>query len=128
MQLPDPLAPAGTGANLLNTFLRGNRDTVLRSSDASIQQRLVVMNDGFITNRTKVAASPELTAVSKMTDNNAIIDELFLTFVSRLPTDDERAKALSYLTTGTSTATLKNNAIEDLAWALISKIDFLYSY
>jgi Protein of unknown function (DUF1549)/Protein of unknown function (DUF1553) len=128
MQLPDPLAPAGSGANLLNIFLRGNRDTILRSSDASIQQRLVVMNDGFVTNRTKVAASPELMTVSKMTDNNAIIDELFLTFVSRLPTDDERAKALAYLTTGTTTAALRNNAIEDLAWALINKIDFLYSY
>jgi Protein of unknown function (DUF1553)/Protein of unknown function (DUF1549) len=127
MQLPDPLANSGSGANLLNTFLRGNRDTVPRSSSASILQRLVIMNDGFVTSRTKIAASPELSAVSKMTDNNAIIDELFLTFVSRPATDDERAKSLAYLTAAT-TAAARNSAIEDLAWALINKIDFLYSY
>ncbi len=127
MQLPDPLAPSGSGANLLNSFLRGNRDSVQRSSDASILQRLTVMNDSFVTSRTKVAASPELMAVSKMTDNNAIIEELFLTFVSREPTTAEKSTALAYLTAA-NTAALKNSAIEDLAWALINKLDFLYSY
>ena len=135
MQLPDPLANSGSGANLLNSFLRGNRDTVPRSSDASILQRLTTMNDTFVTSRTKVAASPELLAVSKMTDNNAIIEELFLTFISREPTASEKASAMTYLaaaTTPTMTAaaatTAKNSAIEDLAWALINKIEFLYSY
>jgi hypothetical protein len=85
------------------------------------------MNDTFVTGRTKVAASPELLAVSKMTDNNAIIEELFLTFISREPTDAEKATALSYLTAAT-TAAAKNSAIEDLAWALVNKIEFLYSY
>ncbi len=127
MQLPDPLANAGSGANLLNNFLRGNRDTVPRSSDASILQRLTTMNDTFVTSRTKVAASPELLAVSKLTDNNAVIEELFLTFISREPTTAESAAALSYLNAAT-TATARNSAIEDLAWALINKIEFLYSY
>jgi hypothetical protein len=127
MQLPDPLAPAGSGANLLNNFLRGNRDTVQRSSDASILQRLTTMNDTFVTSRTKVAASPELLMVSKMTDNNAIVEELFLTFISREPTAAEQSTALAYLSAAT-TATAKNSAIEDLAWALVNKIEFLYSY
>jgi hypothetical protein len=127
MQLPDPLASAGGGANLLNTFLRGNRDTIQRSPNASILQRLTIMNDSFVTSRTKVTVSPELLAVSKMTDNNAVIDELYLTFLSRPATDDETAKSLAYLATAT-TATARNSAIEDLAWALINKLDFLYSY
>jgi hypothetical protein len=127
MQLPDPLANAGSGTNLLNSFLRGNRDTVQRSSDASILQRLTTMNDSFVTSRTKVAASPELLAVSKMTDNNAIIEELFLTFISREPSTSEKASAIAYLTAATTTAA-KNSAIEDLAWALVNKIEFLYSY
>jgi len=127
MQLPDPLAPAGAGANLLNNFLRGNRDTIPRSSDASILQRLTTMNDTFVTGRTKVAASPELLAVSKMTDNNAVIEELFLTFISREPSAIEQATALAYLKAA-NTTTLRNSAIEDLAWALVNKIEFLYSY
>jgi len=127
MQLPDPLANSGSGANLLNSFLRGNRDTIQRSSDASILQRLTTMNDTFVTSRTKVAASPELLAVSKITDNNAAIEELFLTFISREPTVTESAAALAYLKTATTT-TARNSAIEDLAWALVNKIEFLYSY
>jgi hypothetical protein len=127
MQLPDPLANAGSAANLLNNFLRGNRDTVPRSSDASILQRLTLMNDTFVTGRTKVAASPELLNVSKLTDNNAVVEELFLTFISREPSAAEGAAALAYLNAAT-TATARNSAIEDLAWALIDKIEFLYSY
>jgi hypothetical protein len=127
MQLPDPLANAGAGTNLLNSFLRGNRDTIPRNSDASILQRLSVMNDSFVTSRTKVAASPELLMASKMTDNNAVVEELFLTFISREPTTIESARALSYLNAATTT-TARNAAIEDLAWALINKIEFLYSY
>ncbi len=127
MQLPDPLAPAGGGANILNAFLRGNRDSAQRSSAGSILQRLTIMNDSFVTSRTKVAASPTLQAAAKMTDNKALVNELFLTFVSRAPSADEQTKAVAYLTAAT-TATARNNALEDLAWALVNKIDFLYSY
>ncbi len=127
MQFPDTNVNAGSGQNLLNSFLRGNRDTAQRSSSGSILQRLTTMNDSFITNRTKVAASPTLLAASKMTDNTAAVTELFLTFVSRSPTADEQQKAVAYLAATTSAAT-RNSALEDLAWALINKIDFLYSY
>ena len=127
MQLPDPLAPSGGGANLLNAFLRGNRDTAPRSSDATILQRLTIMNDSFVLSRVKMAASPELQALAKITDNTALVNEAFLTFVSRMPSDDELAAAKQYLTAATTT-TARNAAIEDLAWALINKIDFLYSY
>lgn len=124
MQFPDTNVG---GSNLLNSFLRGNRDTAQRSSASSILQRLTIMNDSFVTNRIKVAASPVLQAASKNTDNKAVVEELFLTFVSRRPTTDEQAKAIAYLTATTTTAT-RNNALEDLAWALVNKIDFLYSY
>jgi len=123
MQFPDPNVG---GSNLLNSFFRGNRDSAQRSSAGSILQRLTIMNDSFITTRTKVAASPVLQAASKNPDNKAVVEELFLTFVSRHPSDSEQAQAVAYLAAPT-TAT-RNNAIEDLAWALINKIDFLYSY
>ena len=124
MQFPDTNVG---GSTLLNSFLRGNRDTVQRSSAASILQRLTIMNDSFVTNRTKVAASPTLQAAAKLTDNKAVVDELFLSFVSRRPTVDEQSKAVAYLVAATTPAT-RNSALEDLAWALVNKIDFLYSY
>jgi hypothetical protein len=126
IQLPDTVS-GGSGAAFMNVFLRGNRDTQQRSQAGSILQQLTLMNDAFVTNKTKVAASPVLSAMSKLTDNDAVVEQMFLSFLSRYPSDDERAIAVGTIKAAT-TATLRNNAIEDLAWALINKLDFLYSY
>ena len=129
MQLPDTTEPRSNGAvaNFLNSFLRGNRDTTQRSQTSSILQQLYLMNDNFVVSRTRVAASPALLAISKMTDNSSVVEQLFLTFLSREPTDYERAHALTYLQNATS-ATARSAAIEDLAWVSINKLDFLFSY
>jgi hypothetical protein len=52
---------------------------------------------------------------------------MFLTFLSRFPTASERDVALNALKTAT-TATSRNNTVEDLAWVLINKLEFLFSY
>jgi hypothetical protein len=129
MQLPEPVEPRsdGTGLNFMNNFFRGNRDNQQRSQAGSIQQQLYLMNDSFVTNRVKVASSPKLKAVAAMADNSALVDEMFLTFLSRYPTDYERSMALPFLAKA-NTAALKNTAVEDLAWVLINKVDFLFSY
>ncbi|MDQ6665713.1 MAG: DUF1549 and DUF1553 domain-containing protein [Acidobacteriota bacterium] len=137
MQLPEPREPLSNGAvaNFLNSFLRGNRDNQQRGQSGSILQQLNLMNDNFVLSRVKVAASPELMALSKMTDNNALLDEMFLTFLSRLPTGEERRKGNDYLNqpvpanaNAAAIAAARNAAIEDLAWVCINKLDFLYSY
>jgi len=129
MQLPEPLEPRsdGTANNFMNTFLRGNRDNIQRSQAGSVQQQLYLMNDAFVSNRVKVAASPKLKALAAITNNSDLIDETFLTFLSRYPTDYERSKALPFLLKANTTA-LRNNAVEDLAWTCINKVDFLFSY
>jgi hypothetical protein len=126
MQLPDTVS-GGPAAAFMNTFLRGNRDTQPRSQAGSILQQLTLMNDAFVTNRTKVAASPVLANISKLTDNDAAVEQLFLTFLSRYPSDTERQLAVNTLKAAT-TATLRNNTIEDLAWVMMNKLDFLFSY
>jgi hypothetical protein len=126
MQMPDTVS-GGPAAAFMNTFLRGNRDTQPRSQAGSILQQLALMNDAFVTNRTKVAASPVLLNISKLTDNDAAVEQLFLTFLSRYPSDNERQLAVNSLKAAT-TATLRNNTIEDLAWVMINKLDFLFSY
>ena len=126
IQLPDTVSGGGAAA-FMNTFLRGNRDTVPRSQAGSILQQLSLMNDAFVTNRTKVAASPVLKSIAAIGDNNALTDQLFLTFLSRLPSDAERQVALDALKAA-GTATLRNNAVEDLAWVLINKLEFIFSY
>jgi len=130
MQLPEPLEPrnnAGNAYNFMSAFLRGNRDTQQRSQAGSILQQLNLMNDQFVLNRNKVAASPALKAIAAESDNNQTIDDLWLIFLSRKPTDAERTEALTALTK-TANASQRNAAVEDLAWVLINKLEFVFSY
>ncbi|MBI3207840.1 MAG: DUF1549 domain-containing protein [Candidatus Solibacter usitatus] len=125
MQLPEPVEPASdaTARNFMNTFLRGDRDTQERSQAGSIQQSLYLMNDSFVSTRVKTARSPKLAAMAQMTDA-AMVEEAYLTFLSRMPTEAERATAMTFLA---KTAD-RRAAAEDLAWMCINKIEFLFSY
>ncbi len=129
MQLPDTSEPRSNGsvANFMNNFLRGNRDTQPRSQAGSILQQLSMMNDTFVNNRTKVSASPALVAIAKLSADGAILDEIFLSFLSRLPSARERGTGLTFLSKA-ATAAAKATAVEDMAWVAINKVDFLFSY
>src|SRR5260370_42075294 len=102
----------GAAANFLNSFFRGNRDTTQRSQAVSILQQLNLMNDNFVVSRTRVAASPALLAISKISDNSALLDELWLTFLSLTPTDYERAHALSYLQNATPSTAMNTTSVD----------------
>ena len=129
VQLPEPVEPRSNGsvAAFMNAFLRGNRDTQPRSQSGSILQELNLMNDNFVLSRIKVSASPSLQAVAKLPDNDSIVNEIFLLFLSRQPSSAERAAGLAFLSKATTPAA-RNNAIEDLTWACINKVDFLFSH
>ena len=128
MQFPDTDEPRNDGntASFLNSFLRGNRDSRQRSSDLSILQRLAVMNDNFVSNRTRVTA-PNLATIFKITGNAQVVEEIFLTFLGRRPNEEESRAAVASIA-GAANATDRNNALEDLAWACVNKAEFLFSY
>lgn len=125
MQLPEPTLPGGAGA-WMNTFYRGNRNTTERMQAASIQQRLALANDTFITTRIRVANSPALRAMAGKGTAD-VIDDLWMSFLTRKPTPAEREAAQAAFARATTVAA-KNAAIEDLAWALVNKLDFIFSY
>ncbi len=126
VQFPDTSEPRanGTTLNFLTPFLRGNRDTITRNQAGSILQQLTLMNNTFVTTKVKVAASPVLRATAAIADNNAAVDELYLTFLSRRPSAYEKTQAVSHF----SKAPNRNAALEDIAWALVNKAEFLFSY
>lgn len=129
-RMPDATEPQGNQGNarvFMDYFLRGNRDTQLRTQQVSIQQRLALMNDGFIYNRTRVATAPNLATILKITDNGKMLEELYLAYLARVPSDVEKTKAMAFLSKAT-TAALRSAALEDLAWALVQKTDFLFNY
>lgn len=129
MQLPEPSEPrsAPAVANFMNAFLRGNRDTQQRNQSGSIQQQLALMNDTFVTNRIRMAASPNIQAAAKL-PNKDVVEQMFLLFLSRKPSDKELATGVAFLDRAASNANARNTAIEDLAWSCVNKVDFLFSY
>jgi hypothetical protein len=126
MQLPDPLEPRGPRqvTSFLNSFQRGNRDTVQREQAGSILMMLELMNSPMVTDRVRLQASPFLRSLGDMPGVEAAVEEMFLAFLSRRPTDTERAAAVASLARASS----PGQGVEDLAWALVNRVDFLFSY
>jgi hypothetical protein len=111
----------------MNTFLRGNRDNQPRNPSGSILQQLALMNGAVVLSRNKVGASPTLRALAGNTDNNAVAEELFLLFLGRTPSDFERNETRGVLSRASNQGA-RNTAIEDLAWVLVNKAEFVFSY
>ena len=129
MQFPDVLNTSdGTTDTFLNNFLRGNRDDQLRKQDGSILQALGLMNSTLIETKlaaTGSAASP-LIVQSAALGNTDLVNKLYLAILSRYPSKDEMTTALASLPAANGTA--RTNAIQDLAWSLFNKVDFVFNY
>ncbi|MEW6731223.1 MAG: DUF1553 domain-containing protein [Acidobacteriota bacterium] len=135
MQLPDTMEPVGyyrqpppPEASLarvfLNTFGRGDRDDLVRSSTPSIQQGLTMMNSPFVNLRVRASATNGTVArlLSSVSDDRQLVEELFFTVLSRQASKSELEQALTMLKGN------RTQGAEDLMWVLINKIDFLYNY
>jgi hypothetical protein len=130
MQLPEPVEPRSNGGirDFMGLFLRGNRDTNFRLQESSILQQLNLMNNDFVVRRAKVANSTILRSIAMMTSPESMADELFLRFLSRMPSEAERQVAVAHLRKAGTAQAAKNLAVEDMAWALMNKQEFIFSY
>ena len=125
MKLPDTLEGGGNQSRFLDQFGRGNRDDEPRDTDASIAQALAMMNDANIviprirrTNANTTVAK----ALAASTDPAVIAETLYLSTLSRYPTDAEKTQAVAYLKSGTL-----GQKAEDLQWALLNTLEFLFN-
>jgi len=125
--MPDPSEPGGAAGTLMTTFLRGNRDTQPRRREGSILQSLTLLNDTYVRDRIRLSSSPNLRAAAANPNNAAVIDEVFLLYLGRQPNEEEKTIALGAFAKANTTA-LRNATIEDLAWVMVNKVDFLINY
>jgi hypothetical protein len=129
MQFPEPAGfPAARNATtvFLDSFLRGNRDDQERRPDGSVAQALALMNHPFVVSRCRVTGNSEsgsLAARVLAYPDPQLVDALFLTILSRYPSEEERAAALKALASGDRRA-----RVEDLQWVLYNKVDFIFNY
>jgi hypothetical protein len=112
----------------LDAFTRGNRDDEPRTREGSVLQALSLMNSRFVDSFLRVEAvegSPAspLLAQNRDKGESEITGALYLAILSRLPSPVEMEKSVALLRDAPRTA-----AIQDLAWSLYNKVDFIFSY
>ncbi len=118
------LADGSVTSSFLTLFGRSARATGMeneRVSELASSQWLHMLNS--VTIQSKLQAGPRLTAMlSAGGDAREIAERLYLTILSRFPTDSDVLAAEEYAKTG---VTQGRDVWIDLAWALINSPEFL---
>ncbi|MFO0929343.1 MAG: DUF1549 and DUF1553 domain-containing protein [Gemmataceae bacterium] len=117
------LADASITSPFLELFGRPPRDSGLeseRNNNFTAGQRLHMLNSSHIAK--KLEEGPKLRSLLAANPKpEQLVEELYLTILSRLPSEDEMGTASSYAQTGM----WGRRPGVDLAWALINSSDFL---
>jgi hypothetical protein len=127
MKFPDTAEPRSNNNSVqfLNAFGRGNRDQTKRDSSGSLLQALNMMNHTFVMNRIHANNNgSNVQWVTRYTTNRqTIIEHLFMSTLSRLPTSAELATGMDVMQwLGTQ------RGAETIQWALLNKLEFLFNY
>jgi hypothetical protein len=119
------LADASITSPFLEKFGRSSRDTGLesdRNNRPTAPQRLHMLNSSHI--RQKVETSPKLRALLRSDPKKPeTLVEIYLTILSRTPTDEELQVAKAHVE-----ETWGEAALRDLVWALINGPEFGYRH
>ena len=124
VELPD----GSITSSFLETFGRPPRDSGLeaeRNNRPTAVQRLALLNSSHI--QRKLEQGPKLQALLRENQGKPrqVVDELYLTILSRFPTEAERKAVAEHARSGTVKG---REAALDLAWALINSAEFLYRH
>ena len=122
------LADGSITSSFLEMFGRPPRDTGLQSERNNLPtaaQRLHLLNSSHL--RRKIEQSEKLRTLIQQSARNrrGTAEKLYLTILSRFPTEEELKIVQEYADSGTATA---REAAFDLAWALINCPEFLYRH
>jgi hypothetical protein len=94
-----------------------------RRSDFSLPQALNLVNGKTISDAIADPNGRVARLVLSGESDEAIVDELYLAALSRLPASEERQRGVLYLSNGA-----KGSRAQDLLWALLNSKAFLYIY
>jgi hypothetical protein len=105
-----------------------------RSNDPSIAQALHLMNSPEVAGKIADRRGRARRLAEGGRPPRAVIDELFLATLARLPTDDEAAlllptfDAVDTATSPDAALLARRAATEDVLWALVNSKEFLYNH
>ena len=119
------ISDGNTECSFLDLFGRPPRDTPYeeeRNNDVTLKQALYLLNSEQLEG--KVSSSPHLKRILAKSDGE-VLDDIYLSSVSRFPTADERKRLLEYLA-GKKAA--RAQAVQDVAWALLNAKEFEFNH
>ncbi|MCC6486816.1 MAG: DUF1553 domain-containing protein [Candidatus Hydrogenedentes bacterium] len=122
------LADGSITSPFLEMFGRPPRDTGLESERTNAMtdpQRLHLLNSSQIQRKIEQGVRSRLTGGGGKGDQRDMVHSVYLNILSRKPTEDETAAALRY---AESSGLKRDQAMCDLAWALINTKEFLYRH
>ena len=122
-QLPDPHVGK---EGFLDLFGRPTRETACeceRRTELSLPQALNLVNGATISDAVADPKGRVAKLVLSGRSDTALVEELYLAALSRLPSKAESGSGLAYLAGGSRTG-----RAQDLLWALLNSKAFLYSW
>jgi hypothetical protein len=111
--------------DLLVSFGQSNRDKGEKDPSGSMVQASILLNGKFVKDRVKVREGGRLWNLlhhDPRLSNAEIVDQMFLAFLSRKPREEEKRLSLAALDPG------RPVTLEDLAWSLINRVEFIHNY
>jgi hypothetical protein len=96
-----------------------------RSNEPSIAQALHLMNSEEITSKLRARTGTARRLANSKMPPREIVDELYLSTLSRFPTDAERTLMLRVFTEAGDD---RQAAVEDVLWALLNTRSFVYNH
>jgi hypothetical protein len=108
---------------ILQAFGQCDRYDAEAARRASMTQAAILLNDKVVRERVKAQKGSRLERLLKNGKPDAskeLLDELFLAALSRYPSKEEAAIGMEALHEN------KEQGAEDLAWAMINRLDFLF--
>ncbi len=122
MQLSEP--KGGTDLQyLLRTFGQSTRRNPPKPLNGSVRQPLALMQSPILSERVKADKDSRVQRLlDSYSDNETVVDELFLATLARSPSEGEKQVALAELSAD------RTRGAENLQWALINNVEFFFNH
>jgi hypothetical protein len=95
-----------------------------RSNEPSVAQALYLANDQEVLAKVNDPAGRLSAMIKSSADDRQVIDELYLTALSRYPTDKEREIQSSHVAAAAS----REAGLRDVLWSLLNVREFVFNH